>query len=271
MKRSQTTRGRSAPSGVRAKKRAHTLSARAVLLMMLCGVMALALPIARGQERNFAGSVQGSYLYANDMDGKPARNRGLDGFTTEMSAKLAVDFGEHVSTTVKMCFGCHGFEVGMAFVDMNVADELRFRVGRFTPVVRRVHAAPRPGQPPHGGQAAALRHGAHAARQRVELGRAALAPTSTTASRSRARTGSATRSSSTTRPTPSSGLRGDNDGTDVDFIQTRTCFTTSTTTRAPPGVAACRAHSTSRTVRCRSRSAPRACGASTIPTTSCRT
>jgi hypothetical protein len=130
MKRSQSTGDR--PSA-RAKSGTRTLSARAVLLLMLCGVMAIALPIARGQERNFAGSVQGSYLYAQDEDGKPARARALDGFTTEMSAKLAVDFGEHVSTAVKMCFGCHGFEVGMAFVDMNVVDELRFRVGRFTP------------------------------------------------------------------------------------------------------------------------------------------
>jgi hypothetical protein len=96
-------------------------------------VMLAALPQARGQERNFAGSVQGAYLYANDMDGKPARQRAMDGFTTEVSAKLAVDFGEHVSTAVKMCFGCHGFEVGMAFVDLTVTDALRFRVGRFSP------------------------------------------------------------------------------------------------------------------------------------------
>jgi hypothetical protein len=109
------------------------LSARCGLLLLVALVMVCALPQARGQERNFAGSVQGAYLYAKDMDGEPARQRALDGFTTEVSAKLAVDFGEHVSTAMKMCFGCHGFEVGMAFVDLTVVDELRFRVGRFSP------------------------------------------------------------------------------------------------------------------------------------------
>lgn len=112
---------------------ARTLSARATLWGLLSLVMLVALPSARGQERNFAGSVQGGYLYAKDLHGLPARTRALDGFTTEMSAKLAVDFGEHVSTAVKMCFGCHGFEVGMAFADLTVVDELRFRVGRFSP------------------------------------------------------------------------------------------------------------------------------------------
>jgi hypothetical protein len=112
---------------------ARKLSARCTLLLLVGAVMVLAVPLARGQERNFAGSVQGAYLYANDLDGETARRRALDGFTTELSAKLQVDFGEHVSTAVKMCFGCHGFEVGMAFVDLTVADELRFRVGRFSP------------------------------------------------------------------------------------------------------------------------------------------
>lgn len=123
MKRPQPNRDRGA----------RTLSARAILLVLTSLVMLLALPSARGQERNFAGSVQGAYLYAQDVDGKPARTTGFDGFTTEMSAKLVVDFGEHVSTAVKACFGCHGFEVGMAFVDLNAFDELRFRVGRFSP------------------------------------------------------------------------------------------------------------------------------------------
>src|SRR4051812_21820721 len=100
-------------------------------LIAVFGV-ALVTPQARGQDRNFAGSVQGSYLYVRAKEG-PTRKRALDGFVTEVSAKLAVDFNEHISTNVKMCFGCHGFEVGMAFVDLTVVDELRFRVGRFNP------------------------------------------------------------------------------------------------------------------------------------------
>jgi hypothetical protein len=114
-------------------KEGKKLLVPAGLLILIGGVMLASLPSANGQERNFAGSVQGAYLYAKDMNGEPARQRALDGFTTEMSAKLTVDFGEHVSTAVKVCFGCHGFEVGMAFVDLTVVDELRFRVGRFSP------------------------------------------------------------------------------------------------------------------------------------------
>ena len=139
MKRSQSTgeRGSAAPfarvPGATGQSRARTLSARGVLLLMLCGVMALALPIARGQERNFAGSVQGSYLYVHDGKNERARERSLDGFVTEMSVKVAVDFSDHISTNVKVCFGCHGFELGMAYVDLTVSDALRFRVGRFSP------------------------------------------------------------------------------------------------------------------------------------------
>jgi hypothetical protein len=98
----------------------------------LVALLALVLPQAHGQDRNFAGSVQASYLYVHDDDFN-ARKRVLDGFITEMSVKLAVDFGEHVSTNVKLCYGCHGFEVGMAYVDLTVVDEFRVRVGRFTP------------------------------------------------------------------------------------------------------------------------------------------
>jgi hypothetical protein len=108
----------------------------ASLVALLLATLACALtglPYALGQERNFAGSIQGGYLYVPERDGQIGRTRALDGFTAELSAKLAVDFGKHIATNVKMCFGCHGFEVGMAYVDMTVVDELRFRVGRFSP------------------------------------------------------------------------------------------------------------------------------------------
>jgi hypothetical protein len=38
-----------------------------------------------------------------------------------------------MSASVKLCVGCHGVEAAMAFFDLRVADELSFRVGRFTP------------------------------------------------------------------------------------------------------------------------------------------
>lgn len=86
---------------------------------------------ARAQERNFAGSAQFNYLLV--PEDAEARTHSLDGFTTEIALKLAIDFGDHVSTNVKLCYGCHGVEVDMAFADVRVSDELNFRVGRFNP------------------------------------------------------------------------------------------------------------------------------------------
>ena len=86
---------------------------------------------ARGIERNFAGSAQLDYLAVPTDDA--ARRFSLDGFTTELSLKLAVDFTDHISANVKVCYGCHGFEAGMAYFDFRVFDELNFRVGRFSP------------------------------------------------------------------------------------------------------------------------------------------
>jgi hypothetical protein len=82
-------------------------------------------------QRNFAGSVQLDYMSAPTQG--IAREDALDGATVELSLKLVMDFGEHVSSSVKVCVACHGLEVGMAFFDLRVADELNFRVGRFTP------------------------------------------------------------------------------------------------------------------------------------------
>jgi hypothetical protein len=86
---------------------------------------------ARGLERNFAGSAQLDY-HAVPTDPAP-RRFSFDGFTTELSLKLAVDFTDHASANVKVCYGCHGFEAGMAFFDFRVVDEVNVRVGRFIP------------------------------------------------------------------------------------------------------------------------------------------
>ena len=81
--------------------------------------------------RNFAGSVQLDYLAIPTE--RIGRDIALDGATAELSLKLVADLGHDVSTSVKLCYGCHGAEVGMAYFDLRVADELTFRVGRFTP------------------------------------------------------------------------------------------------------------------------------------------
>ena len=82
-------------------------------------------------QRNFAGSVQLDYMSVPTEE--IGRDDALDGATVELSLKLAMDFGDHVSSNVKVCVACHGLEVGMAFFDLRAADELNFRVGRFTP------------------------------------------------------------------------------------------------------------------------------------------
>jgi hypothetical protein len=82
-------------------------------------------------QRNFAGSVQLDYMSVPTEE--VGREDALDGATVELSLKLAMDFGDHVSSNVKVCVACHGLEVGMAFFDLRAADELNFRVGRFTP------------------------------------------------------------------------------------------------------------------------------------------
>lgn len=82
-------------------------------------------------QTNFAGSVQLDYLFV--ATNNRARAIGFDGFTTELSLKAVTDFGERTSAHVKICYGCHGFEVGMAYVDFWVWDQLSVRVGRMNP------------------------------------------------------------------------------------------------------------------------------------------
>ncbi len=85
----------------------------------------------RASSRNFAGSVQLDYLALPHRDVRP--DTAFAGSTVELSLKLAMDFGDRVSASVKLCYACHGFEVGMAYFDLRAADELAVRVGRFSP------------------------------------------------------------------------------------------------------------------------------------------
>jgi hypothetical protein len=115
------------------------MSSRAHRIGLLCGLVCLVLTLAgvwlpgavRSQEHNFAGSLQTNYLSV--VTDKDAYKQTFDGLTNELSLKLAVDFNDNVSANVKLCYGCHGLELGMAFADLRVIDELNFRVGRFTP------------------------------------------------------------------------------------------------------------------------------------------
>jgi hypothetical protein len=109
------------------------LHALLVSLLVLAAVVALWPASAQALDRTFAGSVQ---LDENIAPAEPSTNAGTQsfyGFTAELSGKLAVDLSEHVSANVKVCYGCHGFEADMAYIDLRVVDELNFRVGRFSP------------------------------------------------------------------------------------------------------------------------------------------
>jgi len=96
-------------------------------------VVALALPASSfGLERNFAGSGQIDYHRVHQPpEGEPRTT--FAGFTGEFAFKLAVDLADQVSANVKVCYGCHGFELDMAYFDYRVADEFNIRAGRFSP------------------------------------------------------------------------------------------------------------------------------------------
>ncbi len=106
-----------------------------VLVAVAAGLLA---PRARAVDSNFAGSVQLDYHFVptqggNLNHGEASGAYGFDGFTIEAAEKLAVDISNHLSANVKVCFGCHGFELDMAYMDYRVADEFNLRFGRFSP------------------------------------------------------------------------------------------------------------------------------------------
>ena len=103
-----------------------------MLAVLVAAVLAFASP-ARAIERNFAGSAQLDYQFVPTARSAKANPNTFDGFTMEFAGKLAVDFSDRVSANMKVCYGCHGFEADMMYFDVRVADELNFRVGRFSP------------------------------------------------------------------------------------------------------------------------------------------
>ena len=107
----------------------HRGLVRSVLLLALAWAAGTAYAVE--VHTNFAGSVQLDYLFV-PTNGR-AREIGFDGFTTELSLKMVTDFGERTSAHVKVCYGCHGFEVGMAYVDFWLLDQLSVRLGRMNP------------------------------------------------------------------------------------------------------------------------------------------
>ena len=113
------------------------MNARLLLVVLLVTALAtLAWPTrARAIDFNLAGSAQLDYLFVPGLygvDPRPPTNT-FPGFTQELSLKLAVDITSHLSANVKVCVGCHGFELAMGYADVRVADEFNIRAGRFNP------------------------------------------------------------------------------------------------------------------------------------------
>jgi hypothetical protein len=100
--------------------------------LLVAALLALSAPRALALDRAFAGSVQLDEHLSPMDPSTDARTRVFQGFTAELSGKIAVDLSDHVSANVKVCYGCHGFETDMAYFDLRVADELNVRVGRFS-------------------------------------------------------------------------------------------------------------------------------------------
>lgn len=104
----------------------------AALLAMCLACLAAPTP-AQALERNFVGSAQIDYHAVPLHKGARTSPQAFDGFTMEFAGKLAVDFSDRLSANMKLCFGCHGVEADMMYFDYRVADELNFRIGRFSP------------------------------------------------------------------------------------------------------------------------------------------
>ncbi|MCA9516801.1 MAG: hypothetical protein KC635_17790 [Myxococcales bacterium] len=112
-----------------------TPSRRRALTAALAATLAVAaVAVARdgrGADLGFAGSVQLDYLLLPTEE--TGRDITFDGFTTELSMTVTLDVSDGISGRVKTCYGCHGFEIGSAFIDFRPTDWLSIRAGRFVP------------------------------------------------------------------------------------------------------------------------------------------
>ena len=107
------------------------MKGRASLVLAAAGLLS-APGTARAVDRNFAGSAQLDYhLIASEPE--DGNQLGIDGFTAEVAFKVVADVSDRLSAAAKVCYGCHGFEMAMAYFDYRIFDELSFRAGRFSP------------------------------------------------------------------------------------------------------------------------------------------
>jgi hypothetical protein len=107
----------------------RALGALTVICLAVTGLGGAAFAV----ERNFAGSAQLDYHFVPTAPQGRGRPGGIDGFTSEVAFKVTADVSERLSANAKICYGCHGFELPMAYFDFRAFDELNIRVGRFSP------------------------------------------------------------------------------------------------------------------------------------------
>lgn len=113
-----------------------TRNAVALVAILLAALSALVGTRAFAADLNFAGSAQLDEFFVPTQSGNANQGTGeyaFDGFTLEATEKVAADVSNRVSANLKVCFGCHGFELDMGYVDFRIADELNIRAGRFSP------------------------------------------------------------------------------------------------------------------------------------------
>jgi hypothetical protein len=193
---------------------------------------------ARALDRNFAGSAQIDYHFVPGQHDKSARAVVFDGTTMELAFKVAVDFSDHLSANLKVCYGCHGFETDMAYFDYRVADELNFRLGRFSPSFGGFNLRHDPANHRLSDKPLAYDMGRMLRLREWNLG-VLPSPFADNGIEVSALTGSASAFSSTTRRTWSRGSRATpRRPTSTSCNRARATSTTSTTTAAPRSAAA---------------------------------
>jgi hypothetical protein len=101
-----------------------------VLVGAVLGVSLLGFgPDARGQGAVFTGSLD--IDYRTNFASEQAKDM-LGRLSPEIAFKVATDVSDHISFAGKVCYGCHGFEIDRAFLEVTPWEELSLRVGRMS-------------------------------------------------------------------------------------------------------------------------------------------
>jgi len=101
---------------------------RAALVALIC----LAPASARAADYLFSGSGALDYRGVLAGAGGPQSSPtlGIDSTVFELSNKVVVDVTERLSVNVKVCIGCHGFEIDQGYAELHLHDALNIRIGR---------------------------------------------------------------------------------------------------------------------------------------------